>query len=320
MRGFPPRLIHVLAGNAPPVAPLTIVRGALTKGVNLLKLPSNDLMTATAILRTMAEIDPDHPVVRSFTAVYWRGGDEAVEGALFRPQYFDKLVAWGGEAAIRGAQKYLGPGFQLVSFDPKISISLVGREAFDSDERLDEAAEAAAIDATIMNQDACGASRFQFVEGDVEQVDRFCERLVRQLNVDRWVADAQGPPVPQDLRVETDALRQLAPFYRVWGGYGGEGLVLRSDEPVDWYPTAKMVNVVPVSSLKEAVRFATVATQTVGIYPQERRTELRDALASAGVQRIVPLGGAFEGSLNGPHDDMIPTHRLLRWVVDEHVT
>ena len=132
-RAFPPRLVHIIAGNAPGVAAMSVVRGALTKGVNLLKLPSNDLFTATAILRTMAAVAPGHPVVRSFSAVYWRGGDETVESVLFRPQFFDKLVAWGGEATIRGALRYVGPGFELVSFDPKTSISLIGREAFESD-------------------------------------------------------------------------------------------------------------------------------------------------------------------------------------------
>ena len=92
---LPPRLIHVLAGNTPGVTGISIARGALTKGVHLLKLPSNDLFTGTAILRTMAELDPDHPVTRSFSCVYWRGGDAAVEGALFRAQYFDRLVGVG---------------------------------------------------------------------------------------------------------------------------------------------------------------------------------------------------------------------------------
>ena len=75
VRAFPPRLVHILAGNAPGVTAATILRGALTKGVNLLKLPSNDLFTGTAILRTMAEIDAEHPVTQSFSCVYWRGGD-----------------------------------------------------------------------------------------------------------------------------------------------------------------------------------------------------------------------------------------------------
>lgn len=185
IRAFPPRLVHIIAGNAPGVAAMSVVRGALTKGVNLLKLPSNDLFTATAILRTMAAVAPGHPVVRSFSAVYWRGGDEAVESALFRPQFFDKLVAWGGEATIRSALKYVGPGFELVSFDPKTSISMIGREAFASEESLARAADAGAADATFFNQQACVASRFQFVEGSWDDADRYAALLCERLGVAR---------------------------------------------------------------------------------------------------------------------------------------
>src|SRR5207248_678774 len=106
-----------------------------------------------------------HPIVRSFSAVYWRGGDDAIEGRIFQPQYFDKLIAWGGESTIRSALKHVGPGFELISFDPKTSISFVGREAFASDETLAQVAELGAIDATHYNQQACVCSRIQFVEG-----------------------------------------------------------------------------------------------------------------------------------------------------------
>ena len=61
VRAFPPRLVHILAGNAPGVSVLSIMRGALVKGVHLLKLPSNDLFTATAVLKTMAAAAPNHP-------------------------------------------------------------------------------------------------------------------------------------------------------------------------------------------------------------------------------------------------------------------
>src|SRR3546814_17011466 len=43
IRAFPPRIVHILAGNAPIVPPITIVRGAITKGVHLMKMPSNDM-------------------------------------------------------------------------------------------------------------------------------------------------------------------------------------------------------------------------------------------------------------------------------------
>ena len=317
IRAFPPRLIHIVAGNAPGVSAQTVLRGAITKGVHLLKLPSNDLFTAPAILRGLAAVAPGHPLTRSFSAVYWRGGDAAVESVLFRPQFFDKIVAWGGEASIRSAIKYLGPGLELVSFDPKTSISLIGREAFESAESLAAAAERAAFDATLMNQQACASSRFQFVEGSVAEVDRYCALLQQRMNIDRPTASAIGPAVPQPLRDEIDGLKMLAPEVRVWGGYGGEGVVIRSETPVDFHPDGKIVNVVPVDDLADAVAHANVATQTVGIWPPQRKAQLRDALASRGVQRVVNLGGTAGVELGLPHDGFMPLQRFMRWINDE---
>jgi hypothetical protein len=316
-RAFPARLVQILAGNAPGVAGISVIRGALSKGVNLLKLPSNDLFTATAVLRAMAAVDPTHPVVKSFSAVYWRGGDAKVERLLFSPQFFDKLVAWGGEAALRSAKDYIGPGFELVAFDPKTSISMIGVEAFASEEITAEVAALAATDATGYNQSACTSSRYQYVEGSLEQIDHYCELLQAELGVERHTASVIGTPVPPDLREEIEALRSLAPEFRVWGDFTGRGLVVRSEEPVDFYPDGKIVNVVPVPSLREAVGFANVATQTVGVYPPTRKRELRNHLASAGAQRVVSLGQAMAESAGLPHDGFMPLHRMVRWVNDE---
>lgn len=317
VRAFPPRLVHIIAGNAPGVAAVSVVRGALTKGVNLLKIPANDLFTATAILRAMAIVAPGHPLTRSFSAVYWRGGDERVESLLFRPQYFDKLVAWGGESALRSAKNYIGPGFELVAFDPKTSISMLGREIFDSEATLEDAAERAALDSTIMNQQACSSSRIQFIEGNVEQIDRYCALLQQKMGVERDTASAVGPAVKGVLRDDIEGLRDLEPHYRVWGGYDGRGLVIRSEEPVDFYPDGKIVNVVPVANLANAVKYVNVATQTVGVWPAARKRDLRNALASAGAQRIVDLGSAIAVEMGIPHDGFLPLVRFLRWVNDE---
>jgi len=317
VRAFPPRLVHIVAGNAPGVSALSVIRGALVKGVNLLKLPSNDLFTATAILRALSAVAPGHPVARSFSAAYWRGGDAKVEGTLFRPQFFDKLVAWGGDGALRSAKQYIGPGFELVAFDPKTSISLIGRETFASDAALEDAAERAAADVTLMNQQACASSRFQFVEGTVDQVDRYCDALQRRLGVARFTCSAHQAPVTGELRDEIEGLASLAPDYRVFGRFDGSGLVIRSDEPVDFHPDGRIVNVIPVASLDAAVVHANVATQTVGVYPPERKAGLRDALASAGVQRMVELGGAGSVETGLPHDGFLPLQRFVRWVSDE---
>jgi hypothetical protein len=317
VRAFPARMVHVLAGNAPGVAAISIARSALVKGASLFKLPSNDLFTAPALLRGISAVAPGHPLEQSFAAVYWRGGDASVESVLLRPQFFDKLIVWGGTAAVNGVSAYVGPGLELISFDPKTSISVIGRDAFADGADLAAIAAAAATDATIHNQDACTASRFQFVEGTVDEVDRFCELLTRELGVERTKAADRSQPVPDDLRDEIDGLRNLAPYYRVWGATDGTGMVVRSEEPVDFYPTGRVVNVVVVPEVKAALQHVNAATQTVGVYPERLREQLRDDLCSVGVQRVTALGSAGDTRVGLPHDGFYPLARMVRWGKDE---
>ena len=316
VRAYAPRLVHVLPGNSPGVAVKSIAQGALVKAVNLFKMSSSDPFTTVAILRTMAAIDPEHPIVKSMSAVYWRGGDSAVEQVLYRPQYFDKIVAWGGGDAINNVIKYLGPGFQLVSFDPKTSISMVGKEAFSSQHSLESAADLASADVMVLNQEACVASRFIFVEGVHAEVDRFCQRLHERI-VARAASSGDSRPLDMDMREQIETMMMMDDEYRVWGKTDGRGCVVRSDEPVDFHPINKTANVVAVPSLDAAVRYVNVATQTVGVYPFGRIGDYRDRLASCGAQRIVHLGEAGPSTIGNPHDAMYPLHRFVHWIAHE---
>jgi hypothetical protein len=318
VRAFPPRIVHMLAGNAPAGCIASIAQGAMVKAINLFKMPSSDPFTTVAVLRTMADIDPSHPVVRSMTAVYWQGGDEAIERTLYRPQYFDKIVAWGGGPAINNVIKYLGPGIQLVSFDPKSSISMIGREAFASEQTMDDVAERLALDTTVFNQEACLASRFVFAEGDRPQIEAFCAKLADRLNVDRDYASAVAQPLASDVREEVEVMSAMGDL-TTFGGFDGRGLVILSDSPVNFHPSNKTSNVVMVDSLDDAVRYVNVATQTIGVYPYERKAQLRDRLAAAGAQRLCRLGTANAHALGSPHDAMYPLQRLVHWMADDDV-
>ncbi len=316
IRAFAPRLVHVLPGNSPGMGVHSIAQSALVKSVSLFKMPSADPFSTVAFLRTMADIDPNHPVVQSMSAVYWRGGDDSVERILYRPQYFDKLVAWGGGDAINSVMKYIGPGFQLVSFDPKTSISMVGKEVFDSDENIAEAAELNARDVSILNQEACVCSRFTFIEGTPEDADRYAEVLSERLRIDRF--DEGNPrPLEMELKEQIDVLRMMDDEYGVFGRSDGRGVAIRSEEPVDFHPLQKTSNVVCVPDLMDAMKYVNVATQTVGVYPFNRMPELRDHLASGGAQRVVRLGEAGPSAIGNPHDAMYPLHRFVHWMANE---
>ena len=317
LRAFPPRMVHMLAGNSPTGCISSIAQGALVKAINVFKMPSSDPFTCVAMLRTMADVDPEHPVVKSMSAVYWRGGDERIEGTLYRPQYFDKIVAWGGGDAIKNVLKYVGPGIQLVSFDPKTSISMIGPEGFESAAVIDEIAEAAATDVSTMNQEACLASRFIFVEGERAGVEAFCARLRERLAVDRETSSEFAHPLPIETREEIEMLGLMDDEAKLWGKPDGRGLVILTDEPVDFHPSNKTANVVHVASLDSAIRYVNVATQTIGMFPPARKRAMRDRLASAGAQRVVRLGGAAKHVMGGAHDGMLPLQRFVHWMSDE---
>lgn len=316
IRAYAPRLIHVLPGNAPAQGVRSIAQSVLVKSVSLFKMASADPFSTVAFLRTLADVDPDHAVVRSMSAVYWRGGDESVEKVLFRPQYFDKLVAWGGGDAINNVMKYIGPGFQLVSFDPKTSISMVGKEAFADEETMIRAATLNARDVAMANQEACVCSRFTFIEASEEDADRYSKVLAEQIRVD-MMGEGTPRPLEADLKEQIETLRMMDDDYSVFGKLDGRGVAIRSDEPVDFHPLRKTSNVVTVPSLDAAMKYVNVATQTVGVFPFDRMPELRDRLASGGAQRVVRLGEAGPSTIGNPHDAMYPLHRFVHWMANE---
>jgi len=167
------------------------------------------------------------------------------------------------------------------------------------------------------NQEACISSRFHFVESTTDELDRHCAALVNELGKERRSTSAKVSPMAAEVCEEVSALRALHPMYRVFGADDGTGMVVRSDEPVGFFPSAKTVNVVAVPSLEDAVRYVNVATQTVSVYPAARKAELRNALATAGVQRIVNVGGSTAMPAGLARDGFLPLQRFVRWVNDE---
>ena len=127
IRAFGSRAVHIIAGNSPMIGVMTIIRNAITRSDAIIKTPSNDPLTATAIARTMIELDPDHPLTHHLSVAYWKGGDTVVESSLYDPRKIEKIIAWGGFDSIRHITKYLQPGIDLITQDPKLSGTIIGK-------------------------------------------------------------------------------------------------------------------------------------------------------------------------------------------------
>jgi hypothetical protein len=155
VRAFGARSVHITAGNVPTVAAVSVLRNCITRSDIIIKTPSNDPLTAVAIARTMIDMAPDHPITRHISVAYWKGGDAAVEDALYQPRNIEKIVAWGGLASISHIAKYIRPGIDLITLDPKLSSTIIGREGFADEATMTAVAARLALDVGIYNQEGC---------------------------------------------------------------------------------------------------------------------------------------------------------------------
>jgi len=326
VRAFGARALHVPAGNGGLVSAITLLRNALTRSDAIVKVPSNDPLTAVALARTLADVAPGHPLTRHLAVAYWKGGDTAVEERLYRPEHIEKIVAWGGFASVKHVTRYLQPGLELIALDPKRSATIIGPEAFESEATLDEVATRAACDIGVANQEACASARVIYVlcgcdAQGLERANRLGERIYEKLvGLPEHVSTAPVR-VDRELRDHLAAARLTEDWYRVIGGERDEGAIIVSqlDSAVDYAPllSGRVANLVPVDDLKQVTDAVNAYTQTVGIYPESLKRELRDTLPLYGAQRLTSLGYACHVTPTMPQDAIEPLRRMCKWIVDE---
>jgi hypothetical protein len=326
IRAFGSRALHVPAGNGGLVSAITIIRNAITRSDAIIKVPSNDPLTAVALAQTLAEVAPNHPLTKHLAVAYWKGGDTAVEEPLYRPEHVEKIVAWGGFASVKHVTRYIQPGLEMIGLDPKRSATIIGPEAFESEETLDEVAIRAACDIGVANQEACASARVIYVlcgsDADgVERANRLGERIYQKLMSLPDHITTKPKTFDRELRDHIAGSRMTEDFFRVIGGEDDEGAIIVSqmDEAVDYSPmlSGRVANIVPVDDVKKVTDAVNAYTQTVGIYPESLKRELRDQLPLFGAQRLTSLGYACHVTSAAPQDAIEPVRRMCKWIVDE---
>jgi hypothetical protein len=301
----------------------------VTRSDSVIKLPSNDLLTMGAMARTMIEIDANHPLTKHLSVAYWKGGDEAVESEIYLPSHVEKIIAWGGFASVKHITKYLQPGLDLITLDPKSSTTLIGREALADEATMREVARRAASDVGGYDQEGCSAARVMFLESGTDAAgiaaaNRFGEYIYEELQ--KLPRTLSGGPInfDQTLKSEIQSILPLHNFYHVYCDpksiEKGAVIVSQMSEQVDFSRLlcGRVGNLVPVDNIESALDYFTAATQTVGIYPDALRVKLRDRAALRGGQMLVPVGYAVRGSPCAPLDGIEAERRMCRWIVDSH--
>jgi Acyl-CoA reductase (LuxC) len=314
VRAMPTRQLHITAGNSPLVPMLSLLRAVWTKSPCVLKLPSGAVLPGSLVALLAATAAPDHPITRHLSMVYWQGGDEHVERTLFFPNAFDRIVVWGSPDSIESVRARAG-FTKIVCFNPRYSVSFIGQEAL-SDADLDDVAARAVCDSMVENQKACIASLVHYIEGNVEDAERYASAVQRAL--DRWDAQLPHPLLNRHRamlkRMERGVILDArVRIHEVDGLYRSAVVTAPHDFAIKDHPMCRLIVVRPVSSLDECLRFLHPGVATVGIYPDNRRVALRDRVAARGVSNVVPLGHAGAAAAGSSHDGMLVLSELVDW-------
>ena len=326
VRCFGSRALHIIPGNGPGGIYRALIRNALTRSDAIVKTPSNDPFTGPAIVRTMCEMDADHPLTQHIAIGYWKGGDTGLEEKLYQPHNIEKIIAWGGYASVKHVTKYIQPGLELISLDPKRSASVIGAECFENEDIMQVAATRLASDFGGYNQVGCTNSRVAYVMTGTDEEGLKKANQLAQMAYDALLQfpksySTKPKQYPIGLKEKINNLRLMYDYYHVVGGEDDEGAIVVSQTPdtLDFMPEldARSINIVPIDTLDQFLGAIDSYTQTVGVLPEELKDELKDKMPLFGCQRIVSLGYASAVTMAGPHDAIEPMARMVKWVVDE---
>ena len=313
IRAMPTRQLHITAGNAPQVPLISALRLILTKSAGVIKFPYEATLPGALLSLSAYAAAPDHPLTQNLSAVYWQGGDESIENILLAPGAFDRVVVWGAPQAVASVQSR-ALYTRVISFNPRYGVSLIGQEAFTAN--LDEVAFLGAMDAMIYNQKACNASQVHYVEGNLEQANDYARRLSAILA--DW--DVLAPQVvPPAVRGQLKRLRRGKYSRAEWllnqpeGEFASGVVVIPEEFDILDHPMCRLVVVRPLPRLEDALQYLHAGVSMAGVFPEDRRAALLDAIAARGVSSIYPLGQCERVFPGFPQDGMFVLSELVDW-------
>jgi len=321
-RAFGPKLIlSIFSENIPALPHLLFMRAILLKAACLGKVASGEPTFAPLYLKTIEEIDPE--MAKSMAVLYWRGGEEEIEGAAFHQA--DAVIMFGGVEACESLRKKVPRGVKVLLHSHKLGFGIVGRERL-CRQGLEELAASVAYDCSMFDQQACLAPHIYYMEagGEVSPKE-FCRTLaeaMERLNLKM----PRGKISPG----EASAIHQLRAKYEFRELNNEDVLLLASPHGTDWTivyekdpgtfspsPLNRFIRIYGVEdifqilpSLKSIAPYLQNAAVAIG---DERERDFIRRLGELGLARITSPGKMPVPSMMWHHDGVSPLSSLLCW-------
>lgn len=313
---------HWLAGNVQVLGMFVLIESILTKNVNLLKVSSRDSGVFKAMLKAFQgevfttrggyTISGD-ALLETIALVYY-DHEEAALGKKMS-EMANIRIAWGGREAVTTVSRFPAKfDCEDLIMGPKLSFSVISREALNEERKVKKLARRVAVDASVFDQTGCASTHNVFVE---------CGGSVTPKEFAAYLAEGMKKTATQIPKGET-APEQISAIHSVRGVYDFKGQVYGDDycewtvlysEDVELHPPVygRVVFVHPVEQMEDVLPFVTDQIQTIGLAAQgERAEKFAVAAANRGALRFPVCGRML--NFDSPWDGMYLTDRMVRWV------
>lgn len=310
-------VLHVTAGNVFLSSIDSLVMALMTKNVSLLKVSSENKSFPLYFAETLKKLDEKSILADKFAVLHWKGGDQAIEGALKKK--VNAIVAWGGEEMIANYRRDLPQEVKLLDFGPKVSFQLITKSGL-AERTLSSVADAVVRDIIPWNQGACASPQDLFVQKGIDQ-----KELLKALALAFSKAPRRAE-ISDDEAVEVLKEKYRALYSELMEGGAmveGRDFLLHAEADGFLRPSPLNRSVIiktfrDADDLADHLRPFSYYLQSASyLLSDEEKENYLDELSAAGVKRLAPLGTITLGKDGAPHDGRFVLRELVNFVGDE---
>ncbi|MFP3123301.1 acyl-CoA reductase [Ectobacillus funiculus] len=308
-KAFGPDLItHIWSGNVPALPLWSFISGLLVKAGNIGKVPSAEPLFAGWFAHLIVEVEPK--LADCFAVVWWKGGDEEREEALF--QQADVVVGYGGNDSLQSLQQRIPITTRFLPFGHKISFGIVSKLSLDS-RKAWQAVHRAALDVIRYDQQGCYSPHIFYVqEGGNVSPREFARYMANEL--ENFQKRYPRRDLSMEESVSLSSWRQKEemsmfnqPDKEVLGNETNDWTVVYEKE-LDFAPSClnRVIKVISFESIDDILPLLVPYRsflQTVGVAASPKELfQWAELLGKSGVTRITALGSMTSPEAAWHHD------------------
>jgi hypothetical protein len=316
----PELLVHIMAGNLPNPALLSIVLGLLAHSAQFVKCASGTSLLPRLFAHSLYE--PEPKLAACLEIAEWRGGNADLESALF--DQADCVTATGSDESLAAIRQRLPAKIRFLGYGHRLSFAYVTSGVL-SGLNARKIVARAAEDVVAWNQLGCLSPHVIYVEhGGGLSAEQFAEKLGEEL-AQREESQPRG-----ELAVEAAAgIASRRSFYELRAAHSDHTRCWCSKSSTAWtviYEADprfqvsclnRFIYVKGVTHLTDLLQNADSirgSVSTVGLAaPEDKVQGLATELARWGVTRVCPLGQMQNPPLTWRHDGRPSLGDLVTW-------